>query len=45
LARGIRQAEQVLQRAVTDHELTQDQFDAAVSFAYNVPGGVHRALW
>jgi lysozyme len=44
LARGVRQAEQVVQRAVTDHELTQDQFDAAVSFAYNVPGGAHRAL-
>ncbi len=30
--------------AVPDHALTQEQFDAAVSFAYNVPGGARAAL-
>lgn len=44
LARGVRQAEHVVRHAVTDHELTQEQFDAAVSFAYNVPGGARHAL-
>lgn len=44
LQRGIRDAERVVRRAVPSQELTQDQFDAAVSFAYNVPGGARRAL-
>lgn len=33
--RDIRQAEGKVRSIVTDHELTQEQFDAAVSFAYN----------
>lgn len=41
---GIRHAEQIVRRAVPDRALTQQQFDAAVSFAYNVPGGAHAAL-
>jgi lysozyme len=44
LAQGVREAEHVVRRAVTDQELSQEQFDAAVSFAYNVPGGARRAL-
>ena len=44
LHEGIRRAERIVRRAVLDQELTQAQFDAAVSFAYNVPGGARRAL-
>ncbi|MGN6082658.1 lysozyme [Trinickia sp.] len=44
LHQGVLRAERIVRRAVTDHELTQAQFDAAVSFAYNVPGGAHHAL-
>jgi len=36
LAIGVRTAERIVRRAVPDHELTQEQFDAAVSFAYNL---------
>jgi lysozyme len=31
-------SERVVRNAVRHHELTQEQFDAAVSFAYNLPG-------
>ncbi|MFM0282362.1 lysozyme [Paraburkholderia sediminicola] len=31
----VREAERVVRATVTDHQLTQAQFDAAVSFAYN----------
>jgi lysozyme len=44
LMHGVRRAERIVRAAVPDQELTQDQFDAAVSFAYNVPGGARRAL-
>ncbi|MBP0593852.1 glycoside hydrolase family protein [Paraburkholderia sp. LEh10] len=44
LATGIRRAEQIVRNAVPGQALTQEQFDAAVSFAYNVPGGARAAL-
>ncbi|WP_227245170.1 lysozyme [Paraburkholderia caribensis] len=44
LGTGVRRAEQIVRDAVPDHALTQEQFDAAVSFAYNVPGGARAAL-
>jgi lysozyme len=44
LGTGVRRAEQIVRDAVPNHELTQEQFDAAVSFAYNVPGGARAAL-
>jgi len=31
----VHEAERIVRATVTDHPLTQDQFDAAVSFAYN----------
>jgi lysozyme len=44
LAQGVREAERIVRRAVKDHELTQAQFDAAVSFAYNVRNAATKAL-
>lgn len=44
LATGVRYAEQIVRNAVTDHPLTQAQFDAAVSFAYNIPRRAIEAL-
>lgn len=44
LRRGIGEAERIVQQTVTDRELTQEQFDAAVSFAFNVPGGARDVL-
>lgn len=44
LGTGIRRAEQIVRNTVTDHALTQEQFDAAVSFAYNTPGGARAVL-
>ncbi|QCP55021.1 lysozyme [Trinickia violacea] len=44
LGAGVRRAEQIVRDAVPDHTLTQAQFDAAVSFAYNMPGGARAAL-
>lgn len=44
LALGVQAAERIVRNAVRDTELTQEQFDAAVSFAYNVPGGARSAL-
>jgi len=35
LATKVRLTEQIVRRNVRNHELTQDQFDALVSFAYN----------
>lgn len=35
LAAGIQAAESAVRKRVTDHELTQEQFDALVSFTYN----------
>lgn len=35
LAARVHDAERMVRRTVTDHALTQAQFDAAVSFAYN----------
>ncbi|RDJ97787.1 glycoside hydrolase family protein [Paraburkholderia lacunae] len=35
LATKVRLTEQIVRSNVRDHELTQDQFDALVSFAYN----------
>jgi lysozyme len=51
LATGVRAAEGAVKSHVKDHELTQDQFDALVSYTYNtgasgarqrVPGLVNR---
>lgn len=40
LSRSIADAERIVRRSVTDHPLTQAQFDAAVRFIYNTgPGG------
>ena len=45
LASGIATAEQSVRDQVQDHALTQAQFDAAVSFAYNAgPTGAQPAL-
>lgn len=44
LGTGVRRAEQIVRDAVPNHQLTQEQFDAAVSFAYNVPGSARAAL-
>jgi lysozyme len=45
LAGGVRSAESVVRRGVPDQQLTQDQFDALVSYVYNVgAGGARRAL-
>lgn len=45
LTAGIATAQQAVRDQVQDHLLTQDQFDAAVSFAYNAgAGGAHDAL-
>ncbi len=42
LATKVRLTEQIVRRNVRDHELTQGQFDALVSFAYNSGEGGSR---
>ena len=45
LQQGITTAENIVKRTVTRTNLTQQQFDALVSFTYNLgPGGAHRVL-
>lgn len=45
LQRGISDAENIVKRSVKQQVLTQQQFDALVSFTYNLgPGGAHQVL-
>ncbi|MET3134685.1 lysozyme [Oxalobacteraceae bacterium GrIS 1.11] len=45
LGTALREAEALVRRHVRDHTLTQQQFDALVSYAYDRgPGGARRAL-
>lgn len=44
LHHGVEEAERIVRTAVPGHALSQAQFDAAVSFAYNVGPRARRAL-
>ncbi|WP_233802319.1 lysozyme [Paraburkholderia sp. HP33-1] len=45
LAAGVQAAESAVRNRVTDHELTQEQFDSLVSFTYNTGAtGARQAL-